>query len=384
MHKLTTSDLTTAWPASVSVPIPGEEHKAGGGIGTAETIEGADANGGVTYTALSLGVRVRHLGGTSQTLAIGVAGSDITVQLGTDGAAAVTSTANDVHALWYATAAAFALADEVPTGTGAGLAAVSPGGGGWVELADGGDGSILTPLLALQQRTDILAERAGAWGPPVSVVCEDNKAITIALALAVGGILRTTGTSYTPTVGTISVDTWYYLYAKVTAGAIAFEHGTTAPDAYQQHKSGDTTRRFVCAFRTYTDAFNGNADNVGIHPFRRGPDGRTHYLFPVLVGSAKADTAYADQSAAVAVPPHGRLATIMAVLSNGSGAQNRVEARAKGIAEGGVGLNQPVLYTSGTLGAGRAEVGLTSGQVFEYKIGSASTSTVDLYVVDWS
>jgi hypothetical protein len=67
MHTLTEQNMAGAYPSTITVPIPNEEHRAGGGIGTPITIEGADANGGLTYTAGVDGVRIRHLGANEQT-----------------------------------------------------------------------------------------------------------------------------------------------------------------------------------------------------------------------------------------------------------------------------------------------------------------------------
>ena len=84
----------------------------------------------VTYTALSqhwgsrTAIRVRHVnGGASQSLSVVVSGYDITVNLATDGASVVTSTANDVKAAVDGNVDAAALVTTVSGG--AGLAAVA-------------------------------------------------------------------------------------------------------------------------------------------------------------------------------------------------------------------------------------------------------------------
>lgn len=138
---------------NVKSPNPGEPGRAGGGVGIAETIEGdnGDVNGGVTYTALLSGVRVRHLGGISQTLGCTHVGNDITVQLGTDAMGVVTSDANDVKA--EVDADAGALVSTTVTGTGAGLAGINTF---WVQLANGILGSIRTGLQNLTNRTKFL------------------------------------------------------------------------------------------------------------------------------------------------------------------------------------------------------------------------------------
>mgnify|MGYP003480685253 FL=1 len=85
---------TTLTPVSsfdaVVCPNPGEPVRAGGGIGTKITIAGVTIDGELHYTGLVSGARVKHLGGASKTLAVTVAGNDVTVQLGTDAGSNVT------------------------------------------------------------------------------------------------------------------------------------------------------------------------------------------------------------------------------------------------------------------------------------------------------
>jgi anaerobic selenocysteine-containing dehydrogenase len=92
------------------------------------TLAVGTGNSAVTYTAVTSGdkgnmITVTHLNGvSSQTLAVIVAGKDITVQLGTDGAGVVTSTAAAVAALVAGTPEAAALVTAVAGGTGLGNA----------------------------------------------------------------------------------------------------------------------------------------------------------------------------------------------------------------------------------------------------------------------
>ncbi len=86
---------------------------------------GSSPNGDVLYTAKTTGVSLVLLGGTSQTLAIvSVASGVITVQLGTDGGAAVTSTATQIAALVNGNASAAALVTAAAQGNGTGIGAV--------------------------------------------------------------------------------------------------------------------------------------------------------------------------------------------------------------------------------------------------------------------
>ncbi len=93
------------------------------------TILGVDANGGVTYSARTTGVRIAQVNnGVSKPLLVTVAPGtrDVTVQLATDIATAITSTAADVAGAVAANAEAAALLAAAATGTGGGLAFVQP------------------------------------------------------------------------------------------------------------------------------------------------------------------------------------------------------------------------------------------------------------------
>jgi hypothetical protein len=81
------------------------------------------ANGGVRWTGLKPGVRVRQLvAGNSTPESVSVSGLDVTLNLATDSDGAQTSTANSLLATLAASASASALVSGVADGTGAGLA----------------------------------------------------------------------------------------------------------------------------------------------------------------------------------------------------------------------------------------------------------------------
>lgn len=145
------------WKDTLS-PNPYEPERASGSgeLGSvAYTILGINVNGGVKYTALVTGARVKHLGGISKTLAVTVAGNDITVQLGTDGSGNVTSTANQVITAFNGVAAAVALATATATGSGTGLAGVAEL---FLPLTDDAYGSIRPGLQSLSNRTKYLRD----------------------------------------------------------------------------------------------------------------------------------------------------------------------------------------------------------------------------------
>ena len=150
---------TTLTPVSsfdaVVCPNPGEVIRAGGGIGTTITIRGVTLDGDLTYTGLVLGARVKHLGGASKTLAVTVAGNDVTVQLGTDAGSNVTSTATAVVNKILTVPAALALLSVTAEGTGLGTPTVVD----WVALGLGPVGSIRISLQALLNRTKYIYDK---------------------------------------------------------------------------------------------------------------------------------------------------------------------------------------------------------------------------------
>ena len=150
---------TTLTPVSsfdaVVCPNPGEVARAGGGIGTKITIAGVTIDGELHYTGLVSGARVKHLGGASKTLAVTVAGNDVLVQLGTDAASNVTSTATDVVNKILTVPAALALLNVTAGGTGLGTPTVVD----WVKLGSGPVGSIRISLQALLNRTKYIYDK---------------------------------------------------------------------------------------------------------------------------------------------------------------------------------------------------------------------------------
>lgn len=137
---------TDSFDAVVS-PNPFEPVRASGALGVSYMIAGLDANGGVIYTANATGVRIRHLGGISMTLAVTVSGNDITVQLGTSAGGAITSTANNVVA---AVNAATILVTATAQGTGLGLAGVFTN---FMPLTDDPFGSVRPPFQSLTNQS---------------------------------------------------------------------------------------------------------------------------------------------------------------------------------------------------------------------------------------
>ncbi len=119
-------DLLPPFVGAISAPVQAQV-----------TIPGADANGGVVYTAVIAGpstVQVRHVvAGLNTVLNVVVAVNQITVNLGTNGSGQAISTALQVAAAVLAHAPAAALVFAVATGTGLGKAAAA----GYTALTGG-------------------------------------------------------------------------------------------------------------------------------------------------------------------------------------------------------------------------------------------------------
>lgn len=141
---------TDTFDAVVS-PNPFEPVRASGAVGVSYRIAGLDSNGGVIYTPIAAGVRVKHLGGIGTALGVTVAGTDITVQLATTAAGAITSTANAV--VTAVMAAASTIVTATAEGTGLGLAGVFTN---FMPLTDDPFGSVRPPFQALTNQCTYL------------------------------------------------------------------------------------------------------------------------------------------------------------------------------------------------------------------------------------
>lgn len=139
-------------------PNPEEPVTASDIFGSSYEIGAPTIDGRVSYTPVVTNVRVRHLGGISKVLAVTVLGSDITVQVGTDGLGQPTSRGIDLVAAFNAVTSATNLASVLPEGTGLGLVGIWEN---WLPLGDGlGDdlGSVRPGFQCAANRTHYLRE----------------------------------------------------------------------------------------------------------------------------------------------------------------------------------------------------------------------------------
>lgn len=195
------------------IGIVGTAPEAEGATAATLTLGNAPANTGITYTAATAGtagnnVRIRYVdpGTASATLAVSVAGNDITVTLATDADSAVSSTAADIVTAvnGETEAAALVTAAAVEGSDGTGLARARE-----FQALSGGAAEpfpLNTPTLVAGSRTE--AARLGTVGTlpgamdgifdqvgavVIVVRVEDTEDEQNTMANVVGGVNATTG-----------------------------------------------------------------------------------------------------------------------------------------------------------------------------------------------
>ena len=117
--------------------------------------------------------------------------------------------------------------------------------------------------------------------------------------------------------GTLSSNTWYYLYAYDNSGSVSYEISATSPSSARVFKTGDVTRRYLGCFRT-----NGSGAPI---PMRAHGGRFTFRLSAVGTDTQALSTTSAAPSATdVAlssfVPPHTRAARVQATVTSSGGA----------------------------------------------------------------
>jgi hypothetical protein len=163
--------------------------------------------------------------------------------------------------------------------------------------------------------------------------------------LVIDGVLLSTSGEEVVSTGSLTADSWNYLYARNNSGNLAFEWSTTGPENSRVFKSGDATRRFLCSVRTVIS---------DVIPFRK-ENGRVIYkasdyvggaLIPATNGTTSSST-YVDVSFAIYIPPHSRI-LLMRMSAGGVDAASQVthSVRTKGSTVG----SYTIVATVGTAG----------------------------------
>ena len=165
---------------------------AAAGVAASLFVDFAATGSGVTYTSAAAGtngngIRVRYLdpAANSATLAVTVAGNDITVSLATDATGVITSTAAEVATAVNGEPDAAALVTAAEDGSGAGVVAAL----GYQNLAGGEDEPfpLDTPVLITDPRG--ATGRAGSEGTlarALDAIADQTKAMVIVVRVAEG------------------------------------------------------------------------------------------------------------------------------------------------------------------------------------------------------
>lgn len=109
--------------------------------------------------------------------------------------------------------------------------------------------------IALQNRALALENRIvnGEMQGPMYAYCTNGINIVIGsiLSLNINGVHFGEQVEFTVNTLGLTADTWYAVYAWNNAGVIAYEYNTIMPGGNNLvFKNGDSTRRFVCTFRS--------------------------------------------------------------------------------------------------------------------------------------
>ncbi len=138
-----------------------------------------------------------------------------------------------------------------------------------------------------------------------------------------GDIIIKLASDSTKTLSSLSANTWYYLYAFESSGAIDWEHSTTAPASpyfgTARSKTSDTSRRFIGLFKT-------GASSQIFKFIHNSLSGEYNYQerfdaspFRILAGGNQ--TAWTTVSASAVVPPIADL-TLMRIQNYTDGGAN--------------------------------------------------------------
>lgn len=179
---------------------------------------------------------------------------------------------------------------------------------------------------------------------------------------------RLSGAATTLALGTLPANVWRYVYAWNDGGALEYEISATVPEAGLVFKTGDTTRRYIGAFRTTLLGL--------VVPFQlvRGRARQIHRVLSAGTSATWATLALRDIASTVdAIPPHAQRAELRLSITG----QARIRAL-------GDAANEVVFDAAD--GNGRLwtiDVRRSAGApVIEYQVvGGGSTVTID--VLGW-
>lgn len=157
------------------------------------------------------------------------------------------------------------------------------------------------------------------------------------LRLFLNGEFYTSAVLNTGSLSGLTANTWYYVYAYVTGGALALEYSTTAPNAAGNYAfkdsagSPDTSHRYLGCFRarTTTHCYPFRASG-GRYVWRRSADGLTTDSYEFTLPSSGAATSWADVDVSGFFPPHASLLLFDAEFKSRSANDDVAELCSKG------------------------------------------------------
>lgn len=178
--------------------------------------------------------------------------------------------------------------------------------------------------------------------------------------------------------GTLANSTWYYVYAKISASALALEISLDAPEAGLVWKGGaGGTHRYIGCFRT---------DSSGVPIPMQMARGRYHWSVSDIgatalrVLTAGASGSYADVSLASLVPPHAKVVQINAYLDPAGTAGGAAMRK-----DGAAGAGTVSLSCGSSVAVDKTfEIECSATQVVEYRITSGASTVLYLDVLGFS
>lgn len=255
---------------------------------------------------------------------------------------------------------------------------------------------LATELNAIQDNAAPVSGVNGLILSTFAVYCTNGTDLIISAidALTLGGSVGSNTSIATFTPGGLASNTFYYVYAHVSSGAIAYETSTTAPDTARIFKGGDTSRRYVCTIHTYS-----GSTSIRQFTFLRG-----HYqfrfsamtaaevtgIFVPVSAATSTGAAYTDIDLSAIVPTFAQFMDVCVSLTDGtSGNDCTVLTQPSGILDAG---SNGQLYSfdiyAGTKARGRDRqvipVGHFGGSshpgiAYQYNVGAnACTLTIEL------
>ena len=196
-----------------------------------------------------------------------------------------------------------------------------------------------------------------------------------------------TGAGSTIVLAGLANNTWYYVYAYNSATfpsvTVAYEYNTTTPSASLTEKSTDSLRTYIGCFRT-----DGSANVI---PFRSTRSGVYLYRWSKLAGTRTdlqclcagtsgtfADVILRNASAVSLIPPHARIAKLLAQVNGAIGTFAQVCTKG----DTGDALDLPALLAAPGMVHYPFEIETDSSLTIQYKKNTATDLT--LYVAGWS